>query len=99
MCRILRSGFLVLVFPYRWKMAPPDEIFIWDGWSITGILAIVVTVCICFQGLLLAAKRPAVEAIKRVIVDLAGAEYHWLSDTGTNLLGLMEATGGFRAGA
>jgi hypothetical protein len=37
--------------------------------------------------------------VKRVIVDLTGAEYYWLSDTEANLLGLVEATGGFRVGA
>jgi|SRR5271157_191470 len=44
--------FLVLVFPYPWKMAPPHEFFIWDGWSTTGILAILLTVCLCFRRLL-----------------------------------------------
>ena len=48
--------FLVLVFPYPWKMAPPHETFIWDRWSITGILAILLTVCICFRRLLLTEK-------------------------------------------
>ena len=65
MCLYFTFRFFVLVFPHRWKMAPPDEIFIWDGWSITGILAIVVTVCICFQGLVVAAKRPVVELNKK----------------------------------
>ena len=38
------------------------------------------------------------DAVKRVVVDLTGAEYYCLSDTGTNLAGLLEATGGFRVG-
>jgi hypothetical protein len=45
-------------------MAPPHQIFIWDGWSVAGILAIFVTVCICLDGLLLPAKRPPVDPNK-----------------------------------
>jgi hypothetical protein len=48
--------FLVLVFPCPLKMTPPHAIFIWDGWSITGILAILLTVCICLQRLLITEK-------------------------------------------
>lgn len=44
-------------------------------------------------------EREVRDAIKRVIMDLTGTEYYWLSDTDTNLLGLVETTGGFRVGA
>jgi hypothetical protein len=44
-------------------------------------------------------EREVRDAIKRVIMDLTGAEYYWLSGTETNLLGLVETTGGFRVGA
>lgn len=44
-------------------------------------------------------EREVRDSIKRVIMDLTGAEYYCLSDTETNLLGLVEATGGFRVGA
>jgi hypothetical protein len=38
------------------------------------------------------------ESVKRIILNLTGAECGWVSDE-TNLLGLIEATGGFRVGA
>lgn len=44
-------------------------------------------------------EREIRDSIKRLIMDLTGAEYHWLSDTETSLLALVEATGGFRVGA
>jgi hypothetical protein len=41
-------------------------------------------------------EREVHDAIKRVIMDLTGAAYYWLSDSATNLMGLVEAAGGFR---
>ncbi len=53
--------FMALVLPYPWKGPPPHETFLWDGWSTTGIFAIIATVCICLQSLVIAAKHPAVD--------------------------------------
>ena len=43
-------------------------------------------------------EREIRDAIKRVLMDLTGAEYCWLNDR-INLIGLVDATGGFRVGA
>jgi hypothetical protein len=43
-------------------------------------------------------EREIRESIKRLIMDLTGAEYDWLGNTETTLVGLVETTGGFRVG-
>lgn len=42
------------VWPGRWKaITLPREIFVWDGWWITGIVFTVFVACLCCRGLLI----------------------------------------------